>query len=212
MNKTLLTFLCVCLFFFLNCSGTNRPLGISFSKIRKQTQPPVCSGVINARKLQIQCSADSGSNGNCKAISSGAPLYFILVPNNSNDAFLDGNAGLLSNCSDLWNSIAGITPPPTDVIGAFISGVSASDSVNCSDGGGCTASPTECLSGWDPTLFTPSALAASITSGNYLACAFIDTPSLGPPPQLGLASISNATTFAKITVSGTILLNSWVDY
>ena len=211
MTKKFFSFQLICLLLFLGCSQTSRQLGLSFSKVRNNPSA-ACAGVPNSRQIQVNCGPGSGTNGYCKVISDSAPIYFVLVPNNSSGAFLDTNAGLLSNCTDLWNSIAGVTLPPSDVVGAFISGSASIESVSCTDVGGCIATPTSCVSAWDPTTYTPKTTAASIPNGSYLACGFIDTPALGSPPQAGLAAISGSTSFAPVMVSGTITLNSWVDY
>ncbi len=192
-----------------------------------------CGAAANSRKLEISCSANSGSNAACTARSNGSGYFVVLVPNNSSGKFIDSNYstnlgnGPITNCSTLWNAM---NAPDgfgvNDIKGIYHGDPLNTDSVTCSNTSGCHVVSPNCFSGWDPINAAPSGVTASITNGNYLACAFIDspyvdaTPAQGAPPltglPAGLIASSAPSDFISVQLknptTSPIQFSSWVNY
>ena len=186
-----------------------------------------CSTTTNSRKISIACDASAGTHAACTSRSDQSGYFVVLVPDSGSGVFNDSSAGLISNCSALWQALnAADGSRPSDVVAYYHGDPASADFVSCSDSNGCSTTSRDCFSSWDSRLQSPGGSAASIRAGNYLMCAFIDSPytdgsgNLGSPPAVGLpgglVANSASTSFAPITIpsgaSGIINLNSWVDY
>ncbi len=244
MSRLILLFT---LFTFCQFSGCNFDCGIDSSSKSigscrdltsnlKKTQIAgfgACGTVTNSRLIEITCSKNSGTNGACTNRSNGSGYFVVLAPNNSNGKFIDTNFstaqgnGPITDCNSLWNAINS-SPGlgPSDLVGIYHGDPANNDFVTCTDTGGCKATPTNCFSGFDYINAQASGVTASIPNGNYLACAFIDSPYLdGSAPQgippisaspAGIISSSASNAFTSITVvnptTAAIAFDQWVDY
>lgn len=191
-----------------------------------------CAGVVNSRSIQVSCSANSGSNNTCTARSNQSGYFVVVVPNNSNGAFVDTNYsivqgnGAIQDCNTLWQALnAPNSGRPSDIVAIYHADPTLGDWLTC-NASGCSGTSANCFSGWDPVNEVPSGIAASVANGTYLACAFIDSPwtdgtspqGVPPTPGLpaGLVANSIAGLFGSITFSSPsatpVLLNNWVDY
>lgn len=229
MRKTLILFIIIANIGCTQCNNIFKSifspsecqtLDFSFTKTRLTPAPPAaCSAVTKSRKLAINCSPTSGSLGLCTSGSTGSNFYFIFLPNNNNGTFIDSTAGLINNCSDLWNAL-GSTTPPSDIFGGYFSSLSNGDMLSCTDSGGCVATSGSCISGWDASTLQPNGTTLSIPiSTQLLVCGFIDPPINAAPPGgapplvgSGVPSISTANSFYNMSVSGTLNFNAWMDY
>jgi len=192
-----------------------------------------CGSAAKSRKLEISCAKNSGSNGACTSRSNGSGYFVVLAPNNAQGNFSDTNYsinqgnGVIGDCNTLWNAInapAGLGP--SDLVGVYVGNPSSSDAVTCTDTGGCHVISTNCFSTFDYVNAQPSGVTASIPNGDYLACAFIDSPytdgsgAQHVPPLTGLPAglIANVApnAFASIALRNPtttpLLFNTWVDY
>ncbi len=196
-----------------------RSLDLTFQKGPSAIVAASCDGVVNARKISLNCSNGSGSNGFCNAAAQGSSYYFIFVPDNNSGTFYDSTAGQINSCTDLWSAITGDTPP-SDIAGAYFSSSDPTDTLNC-DASGCHLASTNCVAVWDAGLQAPTATPISLsTSTNLLVCGFIDVQTnpdvapAGPPPipGSGVVATSASSSFFPLTVNGTLNFNSWTDY
>ena len=192
-----------------------------------------CGAATNSRKIEISCSANSGTHSACTSRSDRSGYFVVLVPNSSNGQFVDSNYsttlghGPIKNCETLWGAMSAPSGSGvSDVTAVYHGDPTTSDSVTCSDTNGCHVVSANCFSGWDSHIGQASGLTASIENGNFLACAFIDspyldaTPSQGTPPltglPAGLIASSAPSTFSSVQLknptTAPIQMNTWVDY
>jgi hypothetical protein len=217
-KKNLFVFLC---FWLLGCSRNNpcsvvntlldepqcHKLTLS-SNLSYVGSKALCAGAANSRKVNISCPATAGSASQCTSISNGLPIFSILVSNNGNGAFVDGDGTTYANCGDLitaYNSGA-----LQNILGVYSSDSSiSSDVVSCTDTGGCSFASSYCYSAWNSSTASLSGTASIANGTNVLACTFINTASLGRLTPIAAGAWSS---LPQVSVGGDLSFSSgWVD-
>ncbi len=187
-------------------------LGLSVSK-SVAAFGTACSGSPNSKQVQVNCPANTGSTQQCTSVSTGFPVYVILVSNNANGSFIDSTGTTYSNCraliQDFWNGIV------QNVQGFYYSdNSSAADTLTCSDTSGCSISTSDnCIAGWKNG--TLNGTASFTTNQHLLACVYIDdSDSATQPPPAPAAVGSWDGSLLQVTVPGGTSFNfstGWVD-
>lgn len=221
LNWLAAPFLCCALGCGSDCNSVSRLFGeascrtLNLDATIKPIAPlATCVGTPSSRKVAISCGAASGTKAQCTSISDGLSVYIVLVPNNTAGTFTDSTGVNYSSCGallqDLGNSLV------KNVLAFYVSDpAAAGNRLNCSDAAGCVLPlSTSCLSGWDSTLNPPGPSGtASLPNGTQvLACVYIDTSGLNPPPPAIAVGPWNNSPLTAITIGGNLNFNSgWVD-
>lgn len=162
----------------------NEPSCRSLRLDAKRTLKPfnaACGSVSNSRRVSVNCPATAGTGAQCTSVSSGFPLYSILLRNNNSGTFKDADGTVYTTCNDVLTALA--TTPPTiqNLAGYYVSDNSTpADTLNCTDAGGCTLMSGNCYAAWDAVNRTTAGTAS--LSGDYLTCTYIDNSAIVAPP------------------------------
>ena len=176
-----------------------------------------CVGATNSRKVRINCPASSGTSSQCTSPSDGFPVYVVIVPNNANGNFQDGNGTLYTTCGQLFGDIFSTTVQVQNIAGIYVSSPSGADKLVCTASGCTLPNAATCVAGWDATLNppAPSKTAANLPGGAahpYLVCAYIDNSSLlNPPAPASYGTFASPMTPLVITTNNLHFNSGWVD-
>lgn len=140
-----------------------------------------CGTVNNSRRVSINCPASAGTGAQCTSLSSGFPLYSILLRNNNGGSFKDADGTIYRNCNEVLTALGTSPPSIQNLSGYYVSdNTTLADTLTCTDSGGCTLTSGNCYAAWDPVNRTTAGTAS--LSGNYLACTYIDNSAIVAPP------------------------------
>ena len=170
-----------------------------------------CVGSANSRKVRVNCTSNSGSYSQCTAISNGATVTAVLVPNNANGNFLDGNGTLYTTCGQLIVDLNSPSVKLQSVAGVFVSSPTGPNSLSCNSTGCNLNAATQCMSGWSADTSSASSTAANLPGGAsnpYLSCVYFNN---GSPPPMSVGAWNAPMPQLVITTNNLHFSSGWTD-